>query len=246
MVRPPADDRNLSKTDVGLFRQSFGACSRCCRSSRCSPGSARRSPATWRCSGRLRPGRGRRHGPLGHGDASSAPPSPSASASTRLSGWIANAIYDNPDLQFPLRTVPPCHPPRITSDHVHHLLGLPHAWAQRALGLMLIPRRRGRADRDRHRHRCRSDRRAAGVRRACRTSPPCSPCVVGGAVRVCSVTPRFVAGDRALSSVAWLATFTTQGLLWVDQLISCRCTSARPSSPSTAWPPASSCSPRSP
>ena len=39
-------------------------------------------------------------------------------------------------------------------------------------------------------------------------------------VRGPHVTPRFASKEiMRFSSVAWLATFTTQGLLWVDQLI---------------------------
>ena len=59
------------------------------------------------------------------------------------------------------------------------------------------------------------------------------------------VKPRFASREiMHFKSLAWLATFTTQGLLWVDQLILPLYVS--PSSPSTAWRRASSCWPRSP
>ena len=150
------------------------------------------------------------------------PPCSSAPSLFLASPWIANGIYNNPACVTPLRYVafaipPACH---------HHggagrVLGLPDHAAERPDRADAGPDPPGGAHR---RSPSGPVPASTGVLRAFVVVPyitACSPSCGWRAGR----GPQVAAAHRApadhavLVSVAWVATFTTQGLLWLDLLI---------------------------
>ena len=123
--------RNLSKTDVGLFRQSFALFSLLQIVALLGLGQAlTRYVAVFRADKD-------RAAVLGTVRWGMAVASGAAIAVGvvlyALSGWIANTIYDNPEPPDPAAVRRICHPAR--GDHhggARRLLGLPHHAAQRA------------------------------------------------------------------------------------------------------------------
>ena len=129
--------RNLSKTDVGLFRQSRALLAAAGRRA------ARAGPGAHPVRGRV-PGRSRSWRVVGTVRSGMAIASASAIAVGvilyALSDWIATGIYDNPELVTPLRYV--AFAGATGRDHdggAGRLLGLRTMRPNAFLGLMLDP-----------------------------------------------------------------------------------------------------------
>jgi len=211
--------RNLSKTDVGLFRQSFALFSLLQVVALLGLGQAlTRYVAVFRADR----DRGAVVGTVRSGMAIA---SASAIAVGVLlyaaSGWIANGIYDNPELLTPLRYVAFAVPPAaITMAALAACSGFRTMRPNAFLGLMLDPALRvvltaiaiG------------TGAGLTGVLQAFVVVPYITAALalvwLAVLVRGPHVKPRFASREiMRFSSLAWLATFTTQGLLWLDQLI---------------------------
>jgi O-antigen/teichoic acid export membrane protein len=211
--------RNLTETDVGLFRQSFALFSLLQVVALLGLGQAlTRYVAVFRADR----DRGAVVGTVRSGMAIA---SASAIAVGVLlyaaSGWIANGIYDNPELLTPLRYVAFAVPPAaITMAALAACSGFRTMRPNAFLGLMLDPALRvvltaiaiG------------TGAGLTGVLQAFVVVPYITAALalvwLAVLVRGPHVKPRFASREiMRFSSLAWLATFTTQGLLWVDQLI---------------------------
>jgi O-antigen/teichoic acid export membrane protein len=211
--------RNLSKTDVGLFRQSFALFSLLQVIALLGLGQAlTRYVAVFRADR----DRGAVVGTVRSGMAIA-----SASAIAvgvilyALSDWIATGIYETPELVTPLRYVAFAVPPAaITMAALAACSGFRTMRPNAFLGLMLDPALRvvltavaiG------------TGAGLTGVLQAFVVVPYITAVLalvwLVVLVRGPHVTPRFASREiMRFASVAWLATFTTQGLLWVDQLI---------------------------
>jgi O-antigen/teichoic acid export membrane protein len=138
-----------------------------------------------------------------------------------LSDWIAIGIYDNPALVTPLRYVAFAVPPAaITMAALAACSGFRTMRPNAFLGLMLDPALRvvltGIA--------IGTGAGLTGVLQAFVVVPYITAVLaliwLVVLVRGPHVKPRFASREiMHFASLAWLATFTTQGLLWVDQLI---------------------------
>ncbi|HEY8092983.1 MAG TPA: flippase [Acidimicrobiales bacterium] len=211
--------RNLSKTDVGLFRQSFALFSLLQIIALLGLGQAlTRYVAVFRADRDRAAVLGTIRGGMAVASGAAVLVGVGLYA---ISGWIANGVYNNPALQTPLHYVAFALPPAaITMAALAASSGFRTMRPNAFLGLMLDP-----------------------ILRVVLTAMAISagtgldgvlrafvivPYVTAGLallwlailMRGPHVAPRYESAEiMRFASVAWLASFTTQGLLWVDQLI---------------------------
>ncbi|HET9601986.1 MAG TPA: flippase [Acidimicrobiales bacterium] len=211
--------RNLPKTDVGLFRQSFALFSLLQIVALLGLGQAlTRFVAVFRAD----KDRAAVLGTVRWGMAVASGAAIAAGVGLyALSGWIANTIYNNPSLQNPLEYVAVAIPPAaITMAALAACSGFRTMRPNALIGLMLDPLLRVVLTAAA----ISSGSGLEGVLRAFVVVPYITALLALIWLAVLMRGPRIAARIESgeimrFASVAWLATFTTQALLWVDQLI---------------------------